>query len=167
MPRRHRSDLTPPPIGRPLEIGSPPPIPKPPKIGRPTALMAPHPIERPAPDPLAEVDYQGDPQVDARAELDALAVGFRARAKADRLRMQMQPDSEFYTVLVFDDRIQRQAFLDALGIADLGARFIDGRKAAAALNISLPTTPLRYTAATPEKRLRDLAMDAEPSEVPD
>ena len=156
MARRSRSDnLTPPPIGRP------------PEIGRPPAIVGPHPVERPAPDPLVEVQYTGNPQADARAELDAVATGFRARAKADRARMRHQTDSEFYTVLVFDDRMQREAFLDALGIAHLGARFVDGRKAAAVLGVSLPDTPLRYTATSPEKRLRDLAMDAEPSEVPD
>ena len=165
--RSSRDRLTPPAIGAPPEIGSPPPIPKPPKVGRPAAIVPPHWTEEPAPDALASVVYSGDPETDAKAELNAVAAGFRARNKADRRRMQNALDSEYFTVLTFADRDQRAAFLAALGIDHLGARYLDGRKVAAALGITLPEPAVGgYTAANPEKSTAALVMARGDSEVP-
>lgn len=159
MARRKKPDLTPP------AIPAPPAIPKAIRIPRPPAIVAPHWTEEPASDALADVVYSGDPERDARAELSAVEAGFRARNKADRKRMQNALDSEFFACLVFADRHQRAAFLAALGVDHLGARYLDGRQVAAALGIRLPEPAVAgYTPPRPEPTLAAMTMAGDGSE---
>src|SRR3546814_4374937 len=69
-------------IGRPREIG------KPRAVGKPRSVRPPQAIERRAEDPLAEVDYGPDPEVNAARQLTAVEAGFRRRAVEERKRMK-------------------------------------------------------------------------------
>jgi hypothetical protein len=67
------------------------------------------------------------------------------RHRADyKQRMNQADDSEFYCVLVFQDRAQTDAFLAGVG-ADLNSRYVDGGRVAELCGVELP-------AVNPEKR---------------
>lgn len=93
----------------------------------------------PIPDPLADVEYTDNLEVDSARELSALEEGFRARAKNEEKRFFAATDSEFWLAVCFQDREERDRFLAALGAADraktVGGRYISGRDLAALLDI--------------------------------
>ncbi|MCP2248174.1 hypothetical protein [Lentzea aerocolonigenes] len=94
----------------------------------------------PLPDPLQDVEYTGDLAVDAGAELDALAIGFRERTKREDERFRLATDSEFWFALCFKSREDKDAFLKAAGLMHIGDKYLDGRAAAAVLGVDMPTT---------------------------
>lgn len=91
------------------------------------------------PDPLANVDYPGDLEGDARAELDALQQGFRDRAKAETDRFRLATDSEYWVAVCFKTREDKDAFLTAAGLTRIGDKYLDGYQVAAALGVDLDT----------------------------
>ncbi len=92
----------------------------------------------PVPDPLADVEYTDNLEVDSARELSALEEGFRARAKNEEKRFFAATDSEFWLAVCFQDRDEKERFLAALGAADraktVGGRYISGRDLAALLD---------------------------------
>ncbi|WP_053719456.1 hypothetical protein [Saccharothrix sp. NRRL B-16348] len=92
----------------------------------------------PEPDPLADVEYTGDLATDSTAELDALARGFRERTAREDERFRLATDSEFWFVLCFKSREEKDAFLRAARLFHLGDKYLDGRAAASALGVDLP-----------------------------
>src|SRR3546814_2928640 len=91
-------------IGRPREIG------KPRAVGKPRSVRPPQAIERRAEDPLAEVDYGPDPEVNAARQLTAVEAGFRRRAVEERKRMKAATAVDYFRVIVFEDGEQSDAF---------------------------------------------------------
>lgn len=91
------------------------------------------------PDPLADVEYSDPPnlEADTAAEFDALQAGFKARAKQEARRFQDVTDSEFWVAVCFQTRAEKEAFLKALNLAQLGDKYIDGHKAAQLLGVDL------------------------------
>jgi hypothetical protein len=92
----------------------------------------------PEPDPLNGIEYSGDLAADSTAELDALAIGFRERTKREDERFRLATDSEFWFVLCFKSRDEKDAFLHAARLFHIGDKYLDGRAAAVALGIELP-----------------------------
>ncbi|WNV86582.1 hypothetical protein [Umezawaea sp. Da 62-37] len=90
------------------------------------------------PDPLEGVEYSGDLAADSTAELDALAIGFRERTKREDERFRLATDSEFWFVLCFKSRAEKDAFLHAARLFHVGDKYLDGRAAALALGVDLP-----------------------------
>src|SRR3546814_4205348 len=90
-------------IGRPREIG------KPRAVGKPRSVRPPQAIERRAEDPLAEVDYGPDPEVNAARQLTAVEAGFRRRAVEERKRMKAATAVDYFRVIVFEDGEQSDA----------------------------------------------------------
>ncbi|MFT7836933.1 hypothetical protein Q5530_12355 [Saccharothrix sp. BKS2] len=72
------------------------------------------------------------------AELDALARGFRERTAREDERFRLATDSEFWFVLCFKSREEKDAFLRAGRLFHLGDKYLDGRAAASALGVDLP-----------------------------
>jgi len=91
-----------------------------------------------APDPLADVEYSDNLEVDAAAELTALLAAFKERRGVEDKRFQQATDSEFWTALCFQSREAKEAFLAATSTARLGDKYIDGHAFAKALGIDLP-----------------------------
>lgn len=89
------------------------------------------------PDPLAAVEYSGDLQQDAASEFTALEEGYRNRAKAEADRFKRATDSEFWFAVCFTTREEKEAFLRAAGLADLGDKYLDGNDVAHHLGIPL------------------------------
>ncbi len=90
-----------------------------------------------APDPLAGVEYTGNVEKDAAAELSALEAAFRERRKDEDKRFKQATDSEFWFAACFPSRESKDAFLSAVGAARLGDKYIDGVALAKILGIEL------------------------------
>lgn len=99
---------------------------------RRAGFMAP-PIE----DPLAGVEYTGNVEVDAAAELTALQAAYRERAKRERSRYESTTDSEYWIAICFVDRASKDAFLEAAGASMLGDKYIDGHQFAKIVGVTL------------------------------
>lgn len=91
------------------------------------------------PDPLSGVEYADPPSVehDAAAEFSALLDGFKQRKKAEDARYKAAVDSEFWVAVCFQSRAEKEKFLRALNLIQLGDKYIDGRKAAQLLGVDL------------------------------
>ncbi len=92
----------------------------------------------PADDPLAALEYTGDLQTDAKAEVEAVVTGFAERAKAENLRRIAATDSEYWVCLCFQSREQVQEFLRATAWGSPDAKYLDGCAIAGKLKVPLP-----------------------------
>lgn len=90
-----------------------------------------------APDPLAEVAYTGNVEMDAAAELSALESAFRERRKDEDKRFKQATDSEFWFAACFPSREAKDSFLAAVGAARLGDKYVDGVALAKILGVEL------------------------------
>jgi hypothetical protein len=100
--------------------------------------------KNPPPDYFVAPDETGDPEVDARATLDAVSEGFRARMRDEANRFRDSTDSEFWFAVCFQSREQKEAFLGALKVLLHGDKYVDGQVLAEALGIALPKADVRY-----------------------
>ena len=96
-------------------------------------------------DPLANVDLNGTVEEDAKKETSAVLEAFRARAKREEKRMRDATDSEYWFAVCFGNRDEKEQFLHALGMMAHGDKYIDGRKLAEAMGISLDKTDFKAT----------------------
>lgn len=115
----------------------------------------------PVPDPLAGLPETDDPQESALAELGALELGFRQRAKTEQNRFQTETDTEHWFAVDFETREQKETFLAELArrcgvtLADLGDKYLHGLILASLMGIDLPEGGRRYnTGGKPDKTLR-------------
>jgi hypothetical protein len=97
-----------------------------------------HMAKNPPPAYVCMPEGSGDIEADSAADLDAVQAGFRARAKRDADRKRLATDSEFWACLCFQTRAQKEAFLAALNLLQLGDKYIDGIDAAKVLGVPLP-----------------------------
>ena len=105
----------------------------------------------PPPQMVAMPDPTGDTEVDAKADLDAVAKGFRERAKAEARRFELATDSEYWCCLCFQTREQKEAFLGALNLLLHGDKYIDGRVVAQQLGIALPAAEVPYNTSAKDR----------------
>ncbi|GAB6036154.1 hypothetical protein JCM15519_07130 [Fundidesulfovibrio butyratiphilus] len=120
------------------------------------------------PDPLANVEYTGDPEMDATRELDALKAAMdkaaedakhkaiRDREKNVARKIDGMTNPWFYSRLGFESEEQARAFNEALGMTG-DAMVLDGVELARRLGINLPSAdvPMRAN-AKPDKKLNSL-----------
>ncbi|MEV6448466.1 hypothetical protein [Amycolatopsis sp. NPDC051716] len=92
----------------------------------------------PDPDPLAGVDYTGDEEADAEAELDALHRGFRERTARELERMQLATESEYWCCICFKSVDDKNAFLASAGLVVIGDKYLDGYATAKLLGVTMP-----------------------------
>ena len=87
------------------------------------------------PDPLAEVDYAKCNGVgeESKAEVSALLTAFKARQKQEQKRFQDATDSEYWFVVCFRSREEKETFLKKFDLATLGDKYLDGSKVEKAL----------------------------------
>jgi hypothetical protein len=91
---------------------------------------------------LDGIDYTGDLEADAAAELDAVSQGFRDRKAREAERMELATNSDYWLCVCFATQAQRDAFLAASNWRDLGMRYLDGREIARRQGIELPPDPV-------------------------
>ena len=93
---------------------------------------------------LDEVEFSGDYEADAKIELDEVAKGFRDRLKDENTRFALATDSEYWACLCFQTREQKEVFLKALALIDLGDKYLDGQEVAKVLGVTLPEGNVPY-----------------------
>lgn len=91
------------------------------------------------PDPMASVEYPGEPDVESDSKLEAAAVlaAFKRRRKDEDRRFMDATDSEFWVAFCFRNRDDKERFLKLAKLAQLGDKYIDGHKAAQVLGVDL------------------------------
>lgn len=93
-------------------------------------------VAGPTVDPLADVEYTGDLEVDAAAELVALQTAFVNRRQQEDKRFRDATDSEYWFAVCFRNRADKEKFLAAIGNLD-SDKYLDGRELARRLNIEM------------------------------
>ena len=88
----------------------------------------------------------GNAEIDSAADLTELQSGFRKRALDESNRFASATDSEYWAVISFQTREQKEAFLTALKILHLGdnERYYDGVELAKAMGIKLPESNIKH-----------------------
>lgn len=100
--------------------------------------------KNPPPVMVAMPEPTGDPEADSAADLDAVQSGFRDRAKRESERFALATDSEYWACICFQTREQKDRFLSALGLLDLGDKYLDGQLVAERLGVELPGADVPY-----------------------
>lgn len=98
--------------------------------------------EDPYPDPLKDVDYTQGVEQAAADETSALLEGFRQRAQQEQDRFTTATDGEYWFVVAFQSRQQKETFLKALGWLENGDKYLDGVTLAEDMGIELPEVRL-------------------------
>lgn len=99
-------------------------------------------------------ELTGDPEKDSAADLDAVAEGFRNRAKQEKDRFELVTDSEYWTCICFQSRAQCDQFLEALKLTDIGDKYLDGLQVAKRLGVKIDPVKVPYnTSAKVNKKL--------------
>lgn len=99
--------------------------------------------------PLANVDYgSGDIETTdlrkvAESEEGEVLKALKASEKADRSRFEVAVDSEFWVAIYFQSRVQKDAFLTAMGWLIYGNKYLNGLQLADHQGIILPNEVLQ------------------------
>jgi hypothetical protein len=105
----------------------------------PRRRLEPKPVSEPKAEP--EPTEPLDPEQESKRELNELQSGFIARAKAEEARRTLVTDSEFWVCLCFQTREQVEAFMRETGWGAETDKYVDGRRVARELEVSLPPDP--------------------------
>ena len=97
---------------------------------------------------MDSIEYTENPELDSELELDAVAKGFRERAKNETNRFALATDSEYWACICFQTREQKDAFLKALNLFNLGDKYLDGQEVAEVLGIELPEADVPYNTSS-------------------
>ena len=116
------------------------------------------PTPSPIHDPLANVEYPGNVEGDAQAEIGALESAFLSRAKNEEKRRRFATDSEYWCCLCFESREQKETFLRALDWIQHGDKYLDGLDIAAQMKIPLPDAQVPYVKSKPDAKLDALSL---------
>lgn len=97
----------------------------------------------PVPNPLLVNERTGNAETDSEAYHDAYqnSVGSLSnRMKAEDRRMRLATDSEFYCVVCFQTRAQKEYFLRQTGWDAYGDKYLDGYYVAEKMGVKFPET---------------------------
>lgn len=109
------------------------------------------------PDPFASddnffADDDAETPASRGAEIDALQAAFKRAAAREQKSFEDMTDSEYWVALCFATREAKEAFLQKLGLLELGDKYLDGHDAAKILKITLDTEPLHIPKPKPNPR---------------
>lgn len=101
--------------------------------------------------PLDDLQLTGNVEVDAAAEMDIVRRSFLDNDRADDDPFQIALDPEFYFVVCFQSRAQKDEFLEKSGLAaeGMGDKYLDGLRVARFLGVQVDPIPLRTKRAKP------------------
>jgi hypothetical protein len=100
---------------------------------------------------------EGPAEESAARELGELGLAFKQRADDENRRFELATDSEYWCCFCFQSRDQKEAFLAALSLLDLGDKYLDGWEVAKRLGIALQREEVPYnTSAKVDAKLKDL-----------
>lgn len=82
--------------------------------------------DAPKNDPFGDVNYTGDLETDAKAELTAAQAAFRDRASTYKKQRLLVEDSEFWVAVCFRTRTDKEQFLRNHNLIQLGDKYLNG-----------------------------------------
>lgn len=95
-------------------------------------------------DPLADFDYTDDIEADAEDEANEIVAAIREQKRQQRDLWRLKADTEFFLVVCFQSRDQKEEFLEKAGWLDLlGDKYIDGLALAELLDVDVEPVPLK------------------------
>jgi hypothetical protein len=122
--------------------------------GGPVALRGPTPLRDASPEAPPEEDAG---PVAVEQALERVQTAFQERAKDEEQRFRDATDSEYWVAITFQSRAQKEEFLRALGLLELGDKYLDGEVVAAQLGLELKSPRPKWpTKAKTSSRLRGL-----------
>ncbi len=91
-----------------------------------------------------------------KAELTELQSAFQKRAKREDARFLEAVDTEYWLAVCFQTREQKEEFLRKLKLSGLGDKYLDGRRVAKKLGVSISAPGPAWREKKANKRLTDL-----------
>lgn len=88
-------------------------------------------------DPLDGLADLGDIQANADRELDITLAELLAQRRQQKERWRTTNDDEFWFAVCFQSRQQKEEFLAAAGVAELGDKYLDGLRFAAHFGVHI------------------------------
>lgn len=117
-------------------------------------------VFNPVKNPLPKVTpaQPGEMEASAKEETDTIIQALQDNRTAETNTLGEIVSTGYYAVIVFDEDEQMTAFLEAIGVRDVGAMYLDGREIADKLGIAIPESRAAKKPAfkPPSKRMRDL-----------
>jgi hypothetical protein len=98
----------------------------------------------------------GDLEVDARKDMDEVLSDFQKRARAEADRFREITDTEYWCCFCFENRGQKEEFLQKLKLLDLGDKYIDGLAAAKILGVKIEQPRAEWPRIRVNKKLAEL-----------
>ena len=86
----------------------------------------------------------GNPEKDAKADLDEVQKSFRERIKTENNRFKNTTDNEYWFAMCFQTREQKEAFLKAMNLFLICDKYLDGVEVAKQLGINIPEANVNY-----------------------
>lgn len=109
--------------------------------------------------PLKEipVEFTGDAEADGKLETEYILGEFRKRMNREQARKEYTDDAEFFTVVVFQSKEQRDAFVEEIGGANIDDdnQFVDGIQLAKRWNIDIPRCDITFRPPSIDPAFRD------------
>lgn len=101
-----------------------------------------------APDPLQGLEYTGDIEADGEAEANAILEAIKREKQLRRDQYRLLVDTEYFFVVCFQSREQKEEYLRLKGWLDLGDKYLNGlaiaeREGLPLEPINLPAKPTR------------------------
>jgi hypothetical protein len=91
---------------------------------------------------FADVELTGDLQEDADATMSEVLRAIIERKKATQERFRVATDPEFFLVVCFQSREQKEDFLSQAKWDDLGHKYINGLDVARKMGLDVPVIPI-------------------------
>jgi len=103
--------------------------------------------------PLDGLEYTGDLEKDAGAEMSEALRAIIEQKRAMRETYRLTTDPEFWFAVCFQSREQKDEFLKLVGWAQYGDKYLDGLKVAEALGVAIEPINLPRLGAKPSPKL--------------
>jgi len=117
------------------------------------------PVDEAADDPLAGIEYTGDPEADSAHELAAVKSAFQERAECESKRREKATDSEFWICLCFQSRDQVEEFLRNSGWGRTTDKYLDGQRVAKKAGITITEDTGGFGSIRIDRKLADLSTE--------
>jgi hypothetical protein len=103
------------------------------------------------------VEFTGNAEEDGKLETEYVLGEFRKRMNREQARKDYTDDAEFFTVVVFQSKDQRDAFVDAIGGANIDDdnQFVDGIALAKTWKIEIPSCDVTFRPPSIDPAYRD------------
>lgn len=107
--------------------------------------------------PLDKIDLDGTPEERADAEVSAALQHILDEKQKRRDQYRTMVDHEFWVAICFQNRDQKERFIELMGWTDLGNKYIDGLKVAERLNVAIEpeNLPIKDVRPAPKLLRRD------------